>query len=126
MILVDSDILIDYSRHDDTAANWLDEKSAETDLAISVITEMELIYGSRNKFHLSALRKLLLRFEVLHINEEVSLRASALVGKYSLSHRLALPDALIAATALEFQIGLATINRRDFRSIEDLQLINYP
>lgn len=126
MIPVDSDILIQYSRHDDTAAEWLDERSAETYLAISVITEMELIFGGRDKYDLSVLKRILSRFKILQIDEEISHRTSALVEKYSLSHRLAIPDAFIAATAIESDSDLATLNRRDFHFIEDLRLIDYP
>lgn len=41
---------------------------------------------------------------------------------YSLSHKLSLPDALIAATALVHNLELYTLNTKDFRSIFGLQL----
>ena len=78
MILVDTDILIQYSRRDDTAATWLDERFAAEDLAISVITEMELIFGSQNRSHLTALRQMPSEFSILQIDENISLRGSAL------------------------------------------------
>ena len=56
MVLVDSDILIQYSRRDLKAAAWLDKTSEDTELVISVITEIELIIGSRDKDHLERLR----------------------------------------------------------------------
>ncbi|MBA3769383.1 MAG: hypothetical protein H0X08_02575 [Blastocatellia bacterium] len=49
MVLVDSDILIEFSRRDDEAAAWLDKTSDSTKLVISVVNEMELIIGSRDK-----------------------------------------------------------------------------
>ncbi len=126
MVLVDSDILIQFSRHDDKAAAWLDKTSDSTKLVISVITEIELIIGSRDKTHLKEVRQFLSKFEIIHIDEEISRRASELIEKYCLSHRLQLPDALIAATALELSCDLATINRKDFRQIEGLRLADYP
>lgn len=126
MILVDSDILIQYSRGDIAAAEWLDAASGKDDLVISVVTEIELLFGSRDKQHLKETRQLLATFEIMHIDEGVSKRASFLVDKYCLSHRLEMPDAMIAATALEFDCGLATINKKDFRFIDGLLLIDYP
>lgn len=52
MILVDSDILIQYSRGDIAAAEWLDAASEKDELVISVVNEIELIFGSRDKLHL--------------------------------------------------------------------------
>ncbi|XOF34926.1 MAG: hypothetical protein ACL93V_06450 [Candidatus Electrothrix sp. YB6] len=41
---------------------------------------------------------------------------------YSLSHKLSLPDALIAATVLSHDLALYTLNVKDFRFISDLKL----
>jgi len=60
-----------------------------------------------------------------HINEMISQRASSLIEAYNLSHGLQIADSLIAATALELDCELATINRKDFRFIEDLRLVDY-
>ena len=126
MVLVDSDILIQFSRRDDEAATWLDKTSDTTKLMMSVVNEMELIIGSRNKTHLKELRHFLSKFEIIHIDEEISRRASAFIEQYCLSYRLQLPDALIAATALELDCELATINKKDFRFIDDLRFVDYP
>ncbi len=40
----------------------------------------------------------------------------------SLSHKLCIPDALIAATALIYSIELYTLNSKDFQFIENIQL----
>lgn len=41
---------------------------------------------------------------------------------YSLSHKLTIPDALIASTALVKNLALYTLNIKDFRFIEGLSL----
>ena len=46
-----------------------------------------------------------------------------LIKKYSLSHKLSIQDALIAATALDFGFKLFTLNKKDFRFIEGLDLM---
>lgn len=126
MILVDSDILIQYSRGDIAAAEWLDAASEKGELVISVVNEIELIFGSRDKLHLKQTRQLLAAFEIIQIDEAISMKASSLVETYCLSHRLEMPDAMIAATALVNSFELATLNRKDFRYISDLKLVDYP
>jgi len=42
--------------------------------------------------------------------------------EYSLSHNLSIPDALIAATAMEHMLELYTLNTKDFQFIPDLML----
>ncbi len=43
---------------------------------------------------------------------------------YALSHKLTIPDALIASTAIIHQIQLYTLNKKDFTFIPDLILYN--
>ena len=126
MILVDSDILIQYSRGDIAAAEWLEIASKRDELVISVVNEIELLFGSRDNRGLTETRQLLATFEIIQIDEVISKRASFLVDKYCLSHRLEMPDAMIAATALVNNFELATINKKDFRFIEGLALVDYP
>jgi predicted nucleic acid-binding protein len=126
LTIVDSDILVNFTRGDETAADWLDAAEADSTLVISSITEMELMVGSRSKAHLREIQKFLSRFQIVSINEQISTQASELIEQYCLSHGLLIPDALIAATALTLDKNLASINQRDFRFIDGLKLLNYP
>jgi tRNA(fMet)-specific endonuclease VapC len=45
-----------------------------------------------------------------------------LIYTYTLSHRLAIPDGFIAETAIENDVELFTLNKKDFRFIEGLKL----
>jgi len=58
----------------------------------------------------------------LPILPEISKKGVILVEQYCLSHKLALPDALIAATALHYDIELYTLNLKDFKFIPDLKI----
>ncbi|HMV51087.1 MAG TPA: PIN domain-containing protein [Blastocatellia bacterium] len=60
------------------------------------------------------------------IEKTISDRAIQLLKLYRLSHGLLIPDALIAATALEHNELLISKNQRDFRFISGLQLLPYP
>jgi tRNA(fMet)-specific endonuclease VapC len=45
-----------------------------------------------------------------------------LMTDYSLSHKLSLPDGLIAATSLIENINLYTLNLKDFKYIKGIKL----
>jgi hypothetical protein len=125
-ILVDSDVLIDFSRGVDTVADYLAELSTASELCISAITQIEMMVGCPNKRALQALDRFLIRFEVVYLDEAISIQALKLLQQYNLSHGLLIPDALIAATAVESGQPLLTKNQRDFRFIQDLVLLPLP
>ncbi len=82
----------------------------------------ELLYGARNKKELQAIRNDIDSLIVLPIEANISVLSVDLVEKYSLSHKLSLPDALIAATALFHNIPLYTLNSKDFKFIPKIKL----
>jgi predicted nucleic acid-binding protein len=51
-------------------------------LAMSVVTQMELLIGCRNKVELKELERFSGRFQVLNITEEISKRAVELLKQY--------------------------------------------
>ncbi len=125
-IIIDTDILIDVGRGDSTAIACLQSLEQQTSVAVSAVTQMELIVGCRNKTELQALESFLRRFHVLKITDQISDRAADLLRQYRLSHGLLIADALIAATALEHAAPFITKNQRDFRFIASLNLQPYP
>ncbi len=100
LTIVDSDILIDAGRGEADAINCLLHLEKTSVLAISTVSEMELIVGCRNKAELKALEKFLSRYQILKITDEISDRAVELLKQYFLSHSLLIADGLIAGTAL--------------------------
>ena len=87
---------------------------------------MELIVGCRNKAELQTLDRFLSQFQVLTLSSQISNRAIQLLQAYFLSHGLLIADAFIAATAIEHQVALLSKNQRDFRFIQELDLMVYP
>ncbi len=83
---------------------------------------MELYYGALNKTELKSIKKYLQAFEIVQINLDVSELAIELLEKYALSHKLNLPDVLIAATSAFYRLKLLTLNLKDFKYIECLEL----
>jgi predicted nucleic acid-binding protein len=125
-VLFDTDVLIDAGRGVSTALDVLNEAAKKHTLAVSSITEMELIVGCRNNAELHALDGFLKRFLVLSPAVAITDEGVRLLRKYRLSHGLLIPDALIAATALTENLPLVSKNQRDYRFISNLQLLPYP
>ena len=126
MLIIDTDILIDASRKITDAVDFLEQAETATGLAISAVTQMELLVGARDKRSQQNVERFLARFTVLKLNGSISDAAYDLLLKYRLSHGLAIADALIAATAIVTAQPLATKNRKDFKFIKGLTLQAYP
>jgi len=122
-ILVDTDILIDVGRGVEKAVKFI--QSFGDLLTVSVVTEMELVVGCRNKRELKSLEQFLGHFLVLPVNEAVCEKALGFLKQYRLSHGLLIADAFIAATAVVFGYQLATRNRKHYRFIPELKLFPY-
>ena len=124
-VVVDTDILIDVGRGVEQAVAYLSKYEEITPLAISSITQMELIVGCRNKAELRQLERFVERFSVLQVTQKISDAAVKLLKGYRLSHGLLIADALIAATALTNDFPLASKNQKDYRFIDNLDLLPY-
>ena len=124
--IIDTDILIDAGRGVREAVMCLRKIEQQSSLAASVVTQMELFIGCRNKTELQTVERFLLRFQILKLTEQISESAVDLLRQYRLSHGLLIADALIAATALAFDAPLTSKNQRDYRFIAGLNLLAYP
>lgn len=126
LTIIDTDILIDVGRGVDNAIAYLENLETTSTLAISTVTQMELIVGCQNKNELRSTEKFLTRFEVICLSDSISRIAVNLLRDYRLSHGLLIADGLIAATAISLNIALASKNQKDYRFIKNLNLLSYP
>jgi predicted nucleic acid-binding protein len=117
--LLDSDVLIDYTRHNRGAVEYIDRLP---DRFISQVTTMELIVGARDKRELAYLDDLFSELTVLPLSAAIGPRAYELLRTYTKSQGLHVFDSLIAATALEEGLTVATKNRKHFEMIRDLRV----
>jgi predicted nucleic acid-binding protein len=124
--LVDTDILVDVGRGVTDAAGFLVNAGKTSNLAISTVTEMELVVGCRNNAELSQLDEFLGTYKRIRLTEKISDDATGLLRQFRLSHGLLIPDALIAATARAGGIAFVTKNQKHYQFIPDLALIPYP
>lgn len=124
--IVDTDILIDAGRGVLEAVKCLQNLKASSGLAMSIITQMELMVGCANKAELQTLENFLKQFYIIKIDQAVSDTAVDLLRSYRLSHGLLIADSLIAATAIVWNYPFITKNQRDYRFIQGLNLLPYP
>ena len=120
-MLFDTDILIWVQRGNRKAAQFIDGAGERL---ISVLTYMELLQAARDKRQHAVIKQYVrdLSFSVLPLTEGVGHRALVYVEEYGLSSGIRAGDAIVAATATENGLTLATGNARHFRSIKELSL----
>ncbi len=121
LVLCDTDIIIELYKNNTSIIAAL-HKIGQENIAISLITAGELLFGAINKRELNRISKDIANLHTLPLNEAIGILALDLLQKYTLSHKLMLPDALIAATALHHEISLYTLNQKDFRPISGLKI----
>ena len=120
-MLFDTDIFIWIQRGNEKAAKLL-EKHA--DRSLSIQTYMELLQCAQNKAQHRVIKDFIMSFNlnVLPLTEDIGHRALIYIEEYTLSTNLRAGDAIIAATATEYNLPLATGNAKHFRAIKDLKL----
>ena len=116
-VLCDTNILIELYKGNEGIVREL-HRIGNSNISISVVTAGELLFGARNKRELEILRSDIAKVLCLHIDPAISSLAIELISHYALSHRLSLPDALIAATAIVNDVPLYTLNAKDFRFLK--------
>jgi hypothetical protein len=121
MILCDINILIEFYKGNSDIVQKL-RRVGLSNLAVSVITVGELYFGAKDKRELGQIKKNLSLLNQIPLDADISARFLSLLEGYALSHKLSVPDALIAATALSQNISLYTLNLKDFQFIPDLKL----
>lgn len=118
--LLDSNILIEYLNGKEKIVSYLDSISIEENCIISIISKIELI--SFPKLTTNEIRKILSfleNFQNINLTDEIALKAAEIRRK----HKLKLPDAVIAATAV---ISNASLVSGDdvFNKLKFIELVN--
>lgn len=123
LIICDTNIFISLFIGREDTINTLELIGLEN-ILIPSVTVMELIQGIRNKAELIQFRKKLKNYNIIHFNETTSQLALELIENYKLSHGLLIPDAIIAATALTYNLKLFTYNLKDFTFIPRIKIFD--
>jgi predicted nucleic acid-binding protein len=116
--LIDTNILIEYLSDllPDPSYNFVNETISE-DFIISVINRIEVLGFPSSDKQVEAFLDLAHQYE---LTKDVALKTIELRK----THKIKLPDAIIAATALVYNLGLITRNDKDFGNIKGLNVVN--
>jgi hypothetical protein len=117
--LVDTNVLSKFFAGDADVKTFLGSVS----FAINTIVYIELTQGSIKKRQRDLIEPHLSTLTYFPLTPAISKKAIELIDKYSASKGLFLPDALVAATAIEHDLKLVTFNVKDFKFIKDIRLI---
>lgn len=120
MTLFDTDVVIWMTRGNRAASAAI---NAAPSRALSAVSYMEYLHGARDAREVHAFKRYLnvLQFQILPVTEAITEQAVAIMEKHALSVRLDPEDALIFATALDYDIPLCSGNGKHFRDIEGIR-----
>ena len=120
-MMFDTDILIFVEKGNEKAASLIEN---DNERIISVQTYMELLQNAKNKKHHKYTKDFIndYDFKVLPLTQNIGHRALIYVEEYTLSSNLGAADAIIATTAVENNVILATSNKKHFNPIKELKL----
>ena len=121
LVLCDTNIIIEFYKNNPSIVKSL-QGIGQQNITVSTITAGELLYGALNKKELNRIKSDLEHLKTLHLTHEICECFTGLMLDYSLSHKLSLPDGLIAATALIEGLPLYTLNVKDFKFIKGIKL----
>lgn len=120
-VICDTNIFISlFKRLPDTMSRL--QSIGDDNVLIPSISVMELYRGMDNKKELKTMSANIKRYNVVHFNEAVSQKAIELIHQYKLSHNLQIPDAIIGAMSVVYELPLFTYNKKDFKFIDGIDL----
>jgi predicted nucleic acid-binding protein len=121
-LLIDTSILIDHLRKPRKDKTIFYRFAQQRELLISAITEFEFSIGATPK-NRAYIEKLLAKLPALPFDSTCVKTAAEIYRDLKARNQLiSLPDIFIAATALVHGVPLATLNRKHFERIDNLQL----
>jgi predicted nucleic acid-binding protein len=133
-LILDSSVLITAERQGQNARQMLAAilgKAGNTDIAVSVITLIELAHGAaradtsqRKEKRQQFIQELVTALPLHPVTASVALRVGQIDGESQAKGiRLPLSDLLIGGTALELGYSVATGNLRHFKMIPGLSVV---
>jgi len=117
MIVVDTCILIDYSKE-----KLLIDESQFNHFCINSIIQLEFLTGALNKRELKKLNKTLSKCHLVDIDQDIMNLSVQLMNQYGLSHNMGIYDSIIASTCMIYDLPLWTYNKKDFKFL-DIELV---
>lgn len=120
IILCDTNIVVNAFREvPDVLAEF--DRLGFSRFAIASMTAGEIYYGMRKTERRRTL-ELIRSFKLIHFDKAISLRM--LAYQFEFTNRMSVADAIIGATATEYNLTLWTYNRQDFDFLPGIRLHN--
>ncbi len=119
LILLDTDILIDYLRGYEKAVAFI--KAHSTRIMLSTIVIAELYAGVKGEAEEAALDNFISLFPIVSVSAKIAKIGGFYKREYGKSHGIGIADALIAATAQVENAKLKTLNRKHYPMIKGLR-----
>jgi len=124
-ILIDTSIVIEYLRSSEREHSTFVKLFKDNDLCISVISIFELYNGATTEEKKQEIIELSKEIEVFDFTLETAKIASAIYLELRKKNKLIeFRDILIASSALQFGIEIATLNRKHFERIDKLKFLS--
>lgn len=122
IILIDTSILIDYFRKKDKSkATFTILARDHSKIAVSVITEFEILVGSTPAQE-TFWKEIFSQLMVLDFDRNCASIASQIQKELKRKNKIiAVPDLLIAATSINYELRLATKNLKHFNRVDGLK-----
>ena len=119
--LIDTNAVIDYLGNK-LSAEGMEFMNPIIDIVpcISVMTKIEVLGFNAPVEHYQLLKDFIDDSNVIELNDDVVNKCIEIRK----SHKIKLPDAIIASSALVYELAIITRNTSDFKNIEGIQIID--
>ena len=122
-ILIDTSILIDYYRKKNVDKTLFYHLAGKYDFCISIISEFEFLIGFSDE-KLAFAKEIIKGMDIFDINNVISEEARRIYLNLRRTNKMIpFSDLFIAATAVNCNIPLATLNKKHFEFVDGLELL---
>ncbi|MBM2815023.1 MAG: hypothetical protein HW421_1785 [Ignavibacteria bacterium] len=121
LIILDTDVLIELQKRNEPVVSLV-RAIGEKKIAVTKVSVFEMYVGAFNKNELIKIKHFLDKFPKIELYDKIIDLAIELVYEYKLSHSLFINDAIIAASAIYYDLELFTLNIKDYKFIPKLKL----
>lgn len=121
-MIVDTNILIDFLKGKKDGVSFVGSLPF---IRTSVVVVSELYSGVQGRREMNELEEFLKFIEPIDVSLEIARDAGLLRKKFLRSHRIELPDAIIAATANDLNIPVASLDKKHFSVLAKNLIVPY-
>lgn len=121
-LVLDTSIIVDFLRGGKIGAAFFNEEREDIAFYLPTIVVFELLSGQSTKdpIKLKKINDLIKHFQKVELTESIAKRGGIIYR--DITPNLDVPDYIIAASALEIDGAVVTINRKHFEQIPNLTL----